>query len=425
MEHKNLKDGIVPRSKCHGATISFVPPRGSTTAAPSLQSMCKACVVAMTLIFASMGPAAADKIAPLQVGFLPPRGLSDPAAAIAALTALISDIQSRETGGEYLNSFSACYLADTPAAHDPCLISTTDAKTIPVTMTAATLVDHHTTGQLTFDVTDTQAATLTAAFRGLRASLNKLFGTPSLNNGVLSLSGYSPFLQLVPETATDRKYVGVLAHFLAAQRIQTTPSQFTGIDASPGSASASSICQTSPRYLHYSVEIQQVNRPLEFRTIVETHATGNIIDCANPASRITFTNTQRASLPTTKSSFASLIGILTLSFISKTNSWGNTGSVATSIAGFVDLDPASVVVEQSLYDRSLDGLVKDMCGAINRRKEIDAQAKPSPPLPNPGIVGTQSTTVAPTTPGTATNSLGVGDLLVPQQPPLECVPSTG
>ncbi len=383
-------------------------------------------VVLTTLCLLGASQADAAKIAPLQVGFLPPSGLSDSTARANANTALNALISKIGTDGGYLSSFSACLLEDKPATQNPCLISATDVVVttsfgspavggIPVTMTAGTLRDQHQTGQLSFTVIDTQSSTLTAAFTGLESELDQLLGTPSLSNGTLSLSGYSPFLQLVPETATDRKYVGILGHMLASKRIQSVPSQFTGIDISPGASSAGSICQASPRYLHYSVEVQQKSRPLEFRTVVTAIATGNIIDCANPAIPLTFQSTAISSIPATKGSFASVIGILTLAFLSKTNSWGNTGSVATSLAGFIDIDPSSLEIEQDIYYRSLNNLVGDMCLALANASSIQQQNLQQNRLP-PG----SSPPTAQTVLGSTTNTLGIGDLLVPKQPPLAC-----
>jgi hypothetical protein len=272
--------------------------------------------------------------------------------------------------------------------------------------------------------------------------LLKLLGTPSLNNGAMTLSAYSPFLQLVPETATDRKYIGVLAHYLAAQRIETVPSPFTGIDTSAagGSGSASGICQNSPRYLHYAVEVQQANRPLHGTTNVYARATGQIIDCANPAVPLSFNGFDKFNVRQTKGTFASVIGILTLAFVSKSNSWANTGAVAGSVASFVDTDPTSSTVEQRLYDTSLHRLVNDMCIAISKAPTPAPVPTPTPvvtPIPTPvptatpssqGRRGIVSTTVGASAPGASTSQsaavtsspLGIGNLLVPAQPPLVC-----
>jgi hypothetical protein len=172
-------------------------------------------------------------------------------------------------------------------------------------------------------------------------------------------------MQLVQETATDRKYLGVLASYFARQEIQTEPSQFTGVDSTnPGltaTATQAQICLHSPRYFHFGVSIRAV--PLFYGTRLQTISTGQVIDCVDPGSRIEMSSSDRYKINTIKSGLLSVIGLASLLYVSKSNSWTGVSNIGTSIAGLVDSDPASTILEANIYDAELGGLVKKFCSA--------------------------------------------------------------
>ena len=394
-------------------------------------------------------PAGASKLAPLMVAFLPAKGLAADtdrkAAAAAALEALVLKIKSVSTG--YLNAFDACILDATPSvASNKCAdtssasvvvstnVSNIDAKdgTKPIiTMVAGTLENPHLTGRLVFTVAQTDLNSGTPAtdpysalksdFTNEFSNLNQLFGTPTLDSGALSLAGFSPFLQLVPETATDRKYIGILAHYLARQRIQTVPSQFTGTGTALGTATSGSICQNSPRYLHYTVDVQQSDRPLQFKSVLVARGTGQIIDCANPANPVAFRSRDPMSLTTSAGPAASIIAFLTLAFVSHSNSWGYTGAAASSFSNIIDQKADSIQVEQALYDRALRHLVDDLCTSLKQARVLGSgTAAESLVALDTASTGTQPATNGS---GNAANVLNLGDLVAPRQAPLECNPA--
>ena len=120
---------------------------------------------------------------------------------------------------------------------------------------------------------------------------------------------------------------------------------------------------------------RQQQRPLQFRTVAYAQATGQIFNCADPAAPIAFHSFTPMSVTSTKGSIASIVGILRLSFVSKTNSWGNVGAVGNSLGSFIDVDPTSASVEQSIYNASLRSLVDDMCLALARYATARRQAE--------------------------------------------------
>jgi hypothetical protein len=261
--------------------------------------------------------------------------------------------------------------------------------------------------------------------------LQPLFGTPLFSNGQLSLASYSPFLQLVPETAVDRQYLPVLAHYLSEQRIQTIPSQYTGLGSSSGSATAAQICVNSPRYLHYTVQILTQNLPLQAKTKLHTMATGQIINCANPSLPLAFRASDRDVVISSGPTLTGLIAILS-GLMFHWGSWGIVTSVAGNVEKFTDIDPTSTNYLNGVYDNSLRSLVGDMCRALAKSPD-NGTIFPTPiPTPEPTATATAAPDrgVPPEQPaipavgsgaGTAAIPLDPSLLVVPIQPPLKCL----
>ncbi|MBD5636170.1 MAG: hypothetical protein IAI49_17005 [Candidatus Eremiobacteraeota bacterium] len=392
-------------------------------------------------IGATAAPARKDNR--LSVAFLVPAESTVAGQLVPALDQLTKNINNQ---GGYFNAFTACVL-DAPAgskvtyrcantAAQDVLVTTTigdpDATTkqYPVSLIAGSLADQHQTGKLTFSLSTIDAASLTSQFKALTLEqMTDLLGRPSLDNGSLTLSSFSPFLQLVPETATDRKYIDLVEDALARQHIQFVPSQFTGLDTSvAGSGSQNDVCKNSPRYLHYQVVIRQRYEPLQAMTILYADANGQIIDCANPAAPLSFAHSSRASVISSKATIASIIGILTLSFVSHSNSWGNVAAVGNGIGGLIDTDPGSLAVEQRLYHKTVDGLINNMCDAVAKANAASKPSEAASAFPAQGqnsgvkafdarIPGQGSTSG---TPLTATTPLGIGNQTVPTEPSLVC-----
>jgi hypothetical protein len=74
-------------------------------------------------------------------------------------------------------------------------------------------------------------------------------------------------------------------------------------------------------------------------------------------------SSDRYKINTIKSGLLSVIGLASLLYVSKSNSWTGVSNVGTSIAGLVDSDPASTILEANIYDAELGGLVKKFCSA--------------------------------------------------------------
>ena len=404
MQHAEAASRAIARR--HVVTAKPTPKAAATVAAtprPDLR---------LLVAFTSRGFSAAD--AP-KVG----EGLKKYARAINA-------------GVGYLNSFRACVAGATDdtrcspdASRADFLVTASEGtpgkdKSVTIVLAADSLVDHRPAGRMNVNASPSDIA---AAFSApvIDSQWRGLLGTPTLTDGTVSTQSYSPFLQLVPQTATDRKYFYLLETYLAAQSIKYFESPYTGLDSSGSAASnATGICLNSPRYLIYTVAIAQDSRPLQARTVLFGNGTGQIVDCADPASPLAFHSFKKYTATSTKGSLASIVGILTLSFISKSNSWGNVGAVGNSVAGFVDRDPTAANVEQNIYDDALRDLVDNMC------KRLDAYAA-ARAAANPGLLALPGNTyIADTTAGgaaaaaPATVAFGAGGLGVSAQPPLTC-----
>jgi len=410
---------------------------------------------------ASANPAVLQRDNLVHVAFLIP---GDPSAAAATSPGIIALANNINTAGQqpgYLHAFVACVIgapsagqAGTPSA-TPCanlsdedvLVTTSlglqdsSTKLFPVTLLAASLRTQQRSGSLIVYVKAASGATApdpsdfsTVVLALTTGQEQSLLGTPVLSNGIVTLSAFDPFLQLVPESATDRKYVDLLGHYLAKRRIQFEVSPFTGVSSSTPVVGADP-CANSPRYLHYQVTLREQPEPLLFKTEVYASATGQIIDCANPAVPLTFSSAAKKSVVTSKGSLASIVGILTLALVSKSNSWGNVAAVANGVGGFVDTDPTAVTVEQQLYNETLRGLVADLCVAISENKASE-QRRPggvqsrergqSPATAGPRDTGPGGPGGAAAPGGASSsvgNSLATGAILVPEQPPLVCANS--
>jgi hypothetical protein len=380
-----------------------------------------------------------------------------PSADLQAAQHAVKGLAAHLTAPGYRNYFAGCFrVADNgcPDARIAVAVIFLDkpdptAKGYPVKMIAHMVTDERPGTVLQLSSVDVHGK-VTDMVNPLLPSdtdLQTLLGKPVLADGEITISSYSPYLQLVPETATDRKYLGVLASDLAQQRIQTTPSQFTGIDnnnaLASGSGSNASICANSPRYLHYNVNVTQRPRPLQGTTILHVESTGQVIDCVNPGSRLTFGDVWEYPVTTTKSSLSSLITLLGVLFVSKTNSWTNVASAGTNLASFIDVNPSSSDVEQEVYDRALVNLVDRMCATARAYVNEEATAKtvviaaattPTPgPAPSvtlapmstnsllvPGEAAQLSTTVSQSRTSPSQAPLSVGELSLAAPPPVTC-----
>lgn len=378
-----------------------------------------------------------------------------PPSDVAAAQHAVSGLATHLTAPGYRNYFTGCYRtanSGCPNARIAVAVvfmnkADPSAKTYPVRMIARGVTDERAATALTLSSVDLSGAVTEVKNPLLPsdADLESLLGKPVLADGIIGIAAYSPYLQLVPETATDRKYIGVLAGYLDDQRLFSTPSQYTGIDNSnalaSGSGTSASICANSPRYLHYNVNITSRPRPLEGTTVLHVQSTGQVIDCVNPGSRLTFADDWNYPVATTKSPLSSLVTLLGILFVSKTNSWTNVASAGSSFSSFIDVDPSSSAVEQEVYDRALASLVRRMCAmaaanaaeqAAPNAQSVAAVVTPTP-SPAPGqvsILSTPETTTSGTTPAAtaataATTPLGVGEQSLTAPPPLICDPPDG
>jgi hypothetical protein len=212
-----------------------------------------------------------------------------------------------------------------------------------------------------------------------------------LVNGRIVFESYSPFLQLVPKTATDAKYVGLLQYYLGQQRIQTVASHYVGVSddtgAPAGTSAATTVCQNSPRYMVFGVAMAQNPEPWNAKTVLDVKASGNILDCVQANNRLTFGDAFSFPVTTSKAPLSSVINILSLLFIVHQNNWTSVGNAAASVANFIDVAPDGPTVEQQVYDRALRELVANMCLATapTPTPSPTATPTPTPTAPPPGM----------------------------------------
>ena len=328
-----------------------------------------ALVVVGVFNVSAMAAAQIKTVSTLRVVFEAPRG-SVPTNGPTMIRSLVKAITDANSG--YLAAFSACARWDatscTPGSFDQAdidVVSTfgppdATTKKYPLTLFAYVTTERIFPSAVAFTV-DPETKDLNVS----PDQWQQLLGTPIYNDGQLTVASYSTAMQLVPETATDRKYLGVLASYFARQKIQTVSSQFTGVDTTnaslTGAATQAQICLHSPRYFHYGVSIRAV--PLFYGTRMQTISTGQVIDCVDPGSRIAMSSSDRYNINTIKSGLLSVIGLASLLYVSKSNSWTGVSNVGSSVAGLVDGVPTSTILEANIYDAELGGLVKKFCSA--------------------------------------------------------------
>ena len=326
-----------------------------------------ALVVVGVFNVSAMAAAQIKTVSTLRVVFEAPRG-SVPTNGPTMIRSLVKAITDANSG--YLAAFSACARWDatscTPGSFDQADIDVVSTfgppddttKKYPLTLFAYVTTERIFPSAVAFTV-DSKTTDLNVS----SDQWQQLLGTPIYNDGQLTVASYSTAMQLVPETATDRKYLGVLASYFARQKIQTVSSQFTGVDTTnaslTGAATQAQICLHSPRYFHYGVSIRAV--PLFYGTRMQTISTGQVIDCVDPGSRIAMSSSDRYNINTIKAGLLNVIGLASLLYVSKSNSWTGVSNVGSSVAGLVDSEPTSTILEANIYDAELGGLVTKFC----------------------------------------------------------------
>jgi hypothetical protein len=266
------------------------------------------------------------------------------------------------------------------------------------------------------------------------AEIVTLIGTPVVRNGALTIvSGFQPFIQLIPDVGSNNPtYVDLLQNLLAMRGIASVPSQFNAGTITTGAVGADVLCGLGQRYLVYEISSRTENRILSLNTRVETRATGHLYDCPT-RSDLAFGDTARTFATNTKQSLASFLALLGSLFVSKTNSWQNATTTGALVTAIVDQTPADI------HDHTAEVTLQKFVDSFCRR--IKALPTPSPvpsstsqptPTPTPTPSGRErqstlpvaspaaaSTTTTATT-GTATQSLDIGNFLADAPPLLKC-----
>jgi hypothetical protein len=246
----------------------------------------------------------------------------------------------------------------------------------------------------TIDLTSLNTSGAAAALKAVTLTsdqISLLLGTPAITGGRVTLfQGYEPYIQLVPTLAKsdDPSYLPLISNLLDRRGLPAVPSQFNAGAVVSGTTPLDAICGRGQRYLVYSVSSENYSHPVSFSTRIQTHASGQLFDCTN-MTVIPVGLDQHISVPTTKSPLASLIAIVSAAFVSKSNSWAGTLQFGGLVSAFVDTDPDSIAVRDSVSDRALQGLVDNLCVAL------DNQPTP-PPVPalEPLVVRVQTAATA-------------------------------
>jgi hypothetical protein len=228
------------------------------------------------------------------------------------------------------------------------------------------------------------------------AEVRTLIGTPAVANGrlVLQSAGFQPFIQLIPDVASNQpNYIGVMQNLLAKRGIASVPSQFNAGTVTSGNVSADTLCGLGQRYLVYSYATRPEDRILSLNTRVETRATGHLYDCPT-RSDLAFGDTARTFATNTKASLGPILSLLGSLFVSKTQSWQNATATGGLITAVVDRTPADI--QDHTAEITLQKLVDNLC---DRLSALPPPSGPSPtpspsPSPTPGRAATP--TPAPT-----------------------------
>lgn len=365
----------------------------------------------------------------LQVVFYPPMGLP---LKVGSLTITASDLTGAKDPITTLNNA----INDNFSVYESCVYDVSKAATAGCDPTTAAIVI---TTQLQQDPVDTSdpsrpapPTTYSAILRAFdmrgareifRYSLNipadaadaptalsalnlnpsqlaLLLGNAVVVNGQLELvQGYQPYVQLVPtlQSSNDPTYLYLVKTLLQNRDITTVNSTFNAGTISSGSAPLSTICGFGQRYFVYSVVSDPYPKPLSFTTRIETHATGELYDCTD-MTVIGMGVDQHRNLLTTKSSVASVLGILATVFTRSNVFWVQALKVGPAVSDFVDEIPSTSAVTMSTADSALQVVVDNLCTQLEKKNKLATSVAAAPPL-GPLIVRVpvaKSSSAAPT-----------------------------
>jgi len=343
----------------------------------------------LTVLFASLllvPQSASNAAAPelrLLVNFQQPSGLPASKDAMDATTSLTALAATLPTANDYRNWFAGCvYGGKTacPTSPDVLIVTSvgqlnTTTSSYPITMRAYFLKSNETPTVFQFNVTKGGLAKAFDAFTDQQ--LQQLLGNPVPSNGSLTLETYDPVLQIVPDTAEDRQYFHVINDALNHQLIRNQLSEYTGITdpgAVPqaGAVTESTACLNSPRYLHYWVTAAKSPRILLGTTRIDVKSTAEIIDCGNPLSKLTASFNWAFAIPTTGLTLPKVLTLLSVAFISKTNSWTNAANFGTSASSLVDISTSDDTLTDHIYDVALINLTTKLCKTFQQNAEAAA-----------------------------------------------------
>ncbi|MBV8369671.1 MAG: hypothetical protein JO036_12200 [Candidatus Eremiobacteraeota bacterium] len=210
---------------------------------------------------------------------------------------------------------------------------------------------------------DTAAGTLTVA------DLAGLTGLPQIQSGTIRLviapAVYQQFIQLIPASNDDAPYAGTLIELLSRRHVTAQlSSSFVGVSTA-GTASAASFCGQGQRYLVYRISSKTDERRLIGHTRLQMTAAGQFFDCVDPgANPYTVGAVDVLSLPTTGSALPKMFNLLSILFISKSNSWTNVGNAGSALSTLVDVSPTSSPVLANATEQILQQLVDNLCTAF-------------------------------------------------------------
>jgi hypothetical protein len=269
------------------------------------------------------------------------------------------------------------------------------------------------------------------------ATLEPLIGTPQIQNGAVHLAIapaiYQQFIQLIPASSDDAPYAGTLTELLSRRHIQgLLSSAFVGV-ATSGSATNASFCGLGQRYLVYHVSSKTDERRLIGRTRLQITASGQFFDCVDPVgSPYTVGAVDVLSIPTTGLAFPKMFGLLSILFISKTNSWTNVGNAGAAISNLVD-EPTPGAAVANASEQILQQLVDNLCVAFKTysRKPLQPQTRNSQTIVDirPGGVARTKPTEPSSTNGSRTTTttgntplppIDFGNFTGPDPYPLQC-----
>ncbi len=163
-----------------------------------------------------------------------------------------------------------------------------------------------------------------------------------------------------------------MSNLLDRRGIPSVPSQFNAGVVASGSTPLDTVCGRGQRYLVYSVSSENFSHTVSFSTRVQTHASAQLYDCTT-MSVIPVGLDQHISVLTTAGPLGSLLHILSLAFVSKSNSWSGTSAVAALVSPFIDTDVDKDSFKDGVADRALQGVVDRLC--------VKLKQLPAPPPP--------------------------------------------